>query len=106
MRRHIHKLAQWATWPSEKISEGIDKIIPHDRKKGKVAVGVCLMVGASQVATSYPVGCIIPHCLWDAGAYLLHAFGATPVIEAYIANKKQRKAEELKQRLCKQSDKS
>ena len=97
VRLHILRLARLATWPSEKISELVGKVVPHDRKKGKVAAGVCLMVAASQVATSYPIGCPIPHCIYDAGAYLLHAIGATPLIEAYCEGKKQRKAEALKQ---------
>ena len=47
------------------------------------------------MATSYPLGCPIPHCVYDALAYFLHAIGATPVIETYLENKKQRKREEL-----------
>lgn len=95
MRHRIQRFAKFATWPAEKISEVVGKVIPHDRKQGKVAAGVCLMIGASGMATSYPAGCPIPHALYDAFAYFMHAIGCAPVFEAYAANKKQRKQEEL-----------
>lgn len=98
MRARMLKLAKLATWPAEKLSLAVSKVIPHDRKQGKVAAGVCLMVGASGMATSYPAGCPIPHCIYDAVAYFVHAIGCAPLFEAYAEKKKQRKEEELK--LC------
>jgi len=89
----IRKLAKLAVWPSEKASELVGKFIPHKRRTGKVCTGIGLMIGASQMATSYPVGCWIPHALYDALAYLIHAIGSAPVIEAYCEKKQERKAQ-------------
>lgn len=91
MRRHALKLAKLATWPAEVMSATVGKVIPHDRKKGKVIAGVCLMLTGAQMSACYPVGCVIPHCVYDACAWFLHACGCTPVIEAYCDRKKRRK---------------
>lgn len=54
------------------------------RKKTEIVIGSCLMVGASAAAVSYPYGCVIPHAVYDALAYLVHGIGSAPIVAAIL----------------------
>lgn len=103
MAKHsaIVKLGKMALWPSEKISECVSKVIPHQKRDGKIAVGVALMIGGAQMASIYPAGCLIPHCVYDACAWFIHACGTAPIMEAYCDRKRKRKQEKANKKITK-----
>ncbi len=81
--RVIHRIVHIALTP---VSAAVDSCHPLRKAKifkkkrhAKLAVGTVFILGGS-FAAAHPIG-FVPHFLWDAGCWLLHGYGALPVVK-------------------------
>ncbi len=79
MKRIINILST----PAHSLSDKIHHIIPHNKKYSRIMIGVSIMLVGSALAVNGHKQDIIPRFVWDSMAYLLHGFGASPIIQVF-----------------------
>jgi len=71
-----------ASLPVHHLTRLISRVYHHDTNKSKIVVGAVMVLFGSWLAHNAPAAVPVP--LWDAGAWLIHAFGAAPILERVL----------------------
>lgn len=85
MERKAAAILKVAGAPALIVSRLISRIYHHDTQKGKLVVGVALALGGAYLAQINHDQTVLPHFIWDAGAYGIHGLGLAPLAERFLA---------------------
>ena len=80
-RRHVAQGVRIMAGPVRAASHVLHRIVPHERKHSKALIGCALVIVGAYLGSEVRPGAWCPVFVWDAGAWLLHGFGAAPIIE-------------------------